>query len=86
VAFIPSIWPETWCFALTRAWQAGLPAAVFDIGAQAERTRRTGRGWPLPLGLTPPALNDALLRLDPTRLRLAPGTPASQCPPQFPAP
>ena len=78
LAFIPSIWPETWCFALSRAWQAGLPAAVFDIGAQAERTRRTGRGWPLPLGLPPRALNDALLRL-------APGTLASQCPPQFPA-
>ncbi len=63
LALIPSVWPETWCFALSRAWEAGLPAAAFDLGAPAERIRRTGRGWVLPLGLAPPALNDALLRL-----------------------
>jgi GT2 family glycosyltransferase/glycosyltransferase involved in cell wall biosynthesis len=73
LALLPSIWPETWCFALSRVWQAGLPAAVFDIGAQAERVRRTGRGWVLPLGLSAQGLNDALLRL-------APGALASQCP------
>ena len=76
VALIPSVWPETWCYALSRAWEAGLPAAVFDLGAQAERVRRTGRGWILPLALSGPALNDALLRL-------APGSMASQCPPLF---
>ena len=65
VAFIPSVWPETWCFALSRAWQAGLPAAVFDLGAQAERMRATGRGWVLPLGLPHAGVNDALLRLAP---------------------
>lgn len=63
LALIPSIWPETWCFALSRAWEAGLPAAAFDLGAPAERIRRTGRGWVLPLGLPPSALNDTLLRL-----------------------
>ena len=63
LALIPSVWPETWCFALSRAWDAGLPAAAFDLGAPAERIRRTGRGWVLPLALPPPALNDALLRL-----------------------
>ena len=73
LALIPSVWPETWCFALTRAWQAGLHAAVFDLGAPAERVRSTGRGWVLPLGLSAPALNDVLLRL-------ARGGPASQSP------
>ena len=63
IAFIPSIWPETWCFALSRAWQAGLYAVAFDLGAQAERIRATGRGARLPLALPPPAINDALLRL-----------------------
>ena len=63
LALIPSVWPETWCFALSRAWEAGLPAAAFDLGAPAERIRRTGRGWVLPLGLSAPALNDALLHL-----------------------
>ncbi len=63
LAFIPSIWPETWCFALTRAWQAGLAAVAFDLGAPAERIRATGRGHLLPLGLPAAGVNDALLRL-----------------------
>jgi glycosyltransferase involved in cell wall biosynthesis len=63
LAFLPSIWPETWCFALSDAWNAGLDAAVFDIGTPAERVRRTGRGWILPLGLPAGRVNDALLRL-----------------------
>ncbi len=74
-AFIPSVWPESWCFALTRAWQAGLPAFVFDLGAPAERIRAGGPGWILPLGLSARGVNDALLRLArPDR--------ASQCPPR----
>jgi len=63
LSFLPSVWPETWCFALSRAWQAGLQVAAFDLGAPAERLRATGRGWLLPLGLPPAAVNDALLRL-----------------------
>ena len=63
LGWIPSVWPETWCFTLGHAWRAGLAVAAFDIGAPAERIRRTGRGWVLPLGLTPPAVNNALLAL-----------------------
>ncbi|GAB0112523.1 glycosyltransferase [Acidisoma sp. C75] len=63
IAFIPSIWPETWCFALSDAWAAGLAAAVFDIGTPAERVRRAGQGWVLPLALSASALNEALLSL-----------------------
>ncbi len=66
LAFLPSVWPETWCFALSRAWEAGLAVAAFDLGAQAERIRRTGRGWLLPLGLPARSVNDALLKLQPT--------------------
>ncbi len=62
LAFIPSIWPETWCFALGEAWRAGLRAVVFDLGAPAERVRRTGWGHVLPLGLPPAGINDWLLR------------------------
>ena len=62
LAFLPSIWPETWCFTLSLAWRAGLRAAVFDIGTPAERVRRTGWGWVLPLGLPPAALNDWVMR------------------------
>ncbi len=68
LAFLPSIWPETWCYALGDALRAGLAVAAFDLGAPAERIRRTGRGWLLPLGLPPAAINNALLAL-----RLMPG-------------
>lgn len=63
IAFIPSIWPETWCFALSDAWAAGLRAAVFDIGTQAERVRATGHGWVLPLALPASGINNALISL-----------------------
>ena len=62
IALIPSVWPETWCFTLGVAWRAGLRAAVFDLGAPAERVRRTGWGDVLPLGMPPAALNNWLLR------------------------
>jgi glycosyltransferase involved in cell wall biosynthesis len=62
LAFLPSIWPETWCLGLTELWRAGLRVAAFDTGAPAERIRRTGRGFLLPLGLSPGEINDALLK------------------------
>jgi glycosyltransferase involved in cell wall biosynthesis len=65
IGWLPSIWPETWCFTLGVAWRAGLQVAAFDIGAQAERIRATGRGWLLPLGLPPHAVNNALLAVPP---------------------
>jgi GT2 family glycosyltransferase len=61
LGFLPSIWPETWCLALTDVWQAGLRAAVFDLGAPAERVRRTGRGFVLPSGLPARSINNALV-------------------------
>jgi GT2 family glycosyltransferase/glycosyltransferase involved in cell wall biosynthesis len=65
LAFLPSIWPETWCFALSEAWEAGLYTLVFDLGAQAARLRATGRGAVLPLGLPVPRINDILLAWQP---------------------
>ncbi len=61
LALLPSIFPETWCLSLGDAWRAGLNVAAFDIGAQAERIRRTGRGFLMPLGLSPSAVNNALV-------------------------
>nr|WP_310889178.1 glycosyltransferase [Gluconacetobacter diazotrophicus] len=61
LALLPSVWPETWCFALGLAWRAGLRAVVFDLGAMAERVRRTGRGRVLPLGMPIHELNTFLL-------------------------
>jgi GT2 family glycosyltransferase len=65
LAFIPSIWPETWCFTLSQAWRAGLRVACFDLGAPAERVRARGWGWILPLGLSASSVNNALLSLAP---------------------
>ncbi|MDE2334665.1 MAG: glycosyltransferase [Rhodospirillales bacterium] len=69
LAFIPSTCPETWCFALSLAWRAGLAACSFDLGAQAERIRASGRGFLLPLGLAPGSINAALLAPPPLALR-----------------
>jgi GT2 family glycosyltransferase/glycosyltransferase involved in cell wall biosynthesis len=40
IVLIPSIWPETYCYVLSGALRSGRRIAVFDLGAQAERTRR----------------------------------------------
>ena len=61
LAFLPSVWPETWSYTLSEAWRAGLPVVAFDLGAVAERVRRQGGGWLLPLGSTPATINDTLL-------------------------
>ncbi len=62
LGFLPSRAPETWCYSLSAMFRAGLHVAAFDLGAQAERIRRTGRGFLLPLGLPPAQINDALMR------------------------
>jgi hypothetical protein len=69
-AFLPSVWPETWCFTLTELWQAGLHVMAFAIGAPAERLRRTN-GTLLPLGLSPAEINDRLLKAARVRSRIA---------------
>ena len=61
IGLMPSICPETWSFSLTELWRAGLDVAAFDIGAQAARIRRRGRGLILPLGLHATRINDVLL-------------------------
>jgi GT2 family glycosyltransferase len=61
LGFVASICPETWCLSLGDIWRAGLNAAAFDIGAPAERIRRTGRGILLPLGLSASAINNTLV-------------------------
>jgi GT2 family glycosyltransferase len=42
--FLPSVWPETWCYALDHALRTSLPIVAFDIGAMAERLRAVGEG------------------------------------------
>lgn len=47
--WIPSIWPETFCYALLEGISAGMMPVTFDIGAQAERIRDLGWGAIVPL-------------------------------------
>jgi GT2 family glycosyltransferase len=62
--WLPSVWPETWCYALDHALAAGLPVAAFDLGAPAERLRAAGRGeLLLPLTLDAAHINQRLLRI-----------------------
>jgi glycosyltransferase involved in cell wall biosynthesis len=63
LGFLPSVWPETWSYVLSELWQAGLPVVAFDLGAPAERIRRSGSSAVLPLGLPAAAVNDALLAM-----------------------
>ncbi len=61
LGFLPSVVPETWCYTLSELWRAGLFVVAFDLGAQAERIRASGRGLLLGLDLPAPAVNNALL-------------------------
>ena len=63
VAFFPAVWPETYSYTLSQAWFAGLYPVAFDIGAIAERIRRSSWGHLLPFDLVtrPAEINDALL-------------------------
>lgn len=61
LAFLPSISPETWCYALSVAWRAGLFVVAFDLGAIAERIREKGGGLLISPDLVPAELNEVLL-------------------------
>jgi glycosyltransferase involved in cell wall biosynthesis len=42
--WFPAVWPETYSFTLSAALACGLPIIAYDLGAVAERLRRTERG------------------------------------------
>lgn len=63
IAFLPSVWPETWCYALTHVMASGLFVAAFDLGAPAERLRQRGHGLLLPLSAEATAINDMILHV-----------------------
>jgi glycosyltransferase involved in cell wall biosynthesis len=61
LAFLPSLWPETFMYALSIAMAARLFVVCFDLGAQAERLRAWGYGRILPWDATPDSINDAIV-------------------------
>jgi GT2 family glycosyltransferase/glycosyltransferase involved in cell wall biosynthesis len=58
---LPSLWPETWCYALSALLEADLPVTAFALGAQAERLRTCSTATLLPPGTPPAQINDRLL-------------------------
>lgn len=46
--WLPSVWPETFCYTLTEAVAAGVMPVVADLGAQADRLRSIGWGQIMP--------------------------------------
>jgi O-antigen biosynthesis protein len=42
---LPALWPETFSFTLSEAWELGIPVLGSDLGAIGERIRETGGGW-----------------------------------------
>jgi glycosyltransferase involved in cell wall biosynthesis len=61
VAFLPSVWPETFMYTLSVAMSAGFWTMCFDLGAQADRLRAWGHGRVLRLSSTPAEINRGLL-------------------------
>ncbi len=51
IVWFPAQWPETYSYTLSAALQAGLPVAVPDIGAFAERIAGRAWSWVCPWGL-----------------------------------
>ena len=77
--FLPSIWPETYCYTLSLAFRLKIPPVVFDVGAQRDRVRASGFGIVLPYSLIddPRSLNERLMNLplvDPASLGNIPET------------
>jgi len=62
LALFPNRVPESFSYALSDAWDAGVPALVPAEGALAERVRRHGGGWILPPGAGAREIAAALAR------------------------
>lgn len=51
--FIPAIWPETFSYTTSEIIDMGMPLAVFDLGAPAERVKEYEKGCVIPLKASP---------------------------------
>lgn len=60
--FLPSVTPETWSYSLSHAMATGLPITAFDLGAMAERLRRSASpNHLLPLDTQAAQINEILM-------------------------
>ncbi|HEU0219058.1 MAG TPA: glycosyltransferase, partial [Stellaceae bacterium] len=60
-ALFLGIWPETYCYALTDAYSAGLYPIALNFGAVGERIAATQVGTLLPAGSSPAEINAAII-------------------------
>ncbi len=83
LAFLPSVWPETYSYTLSIARKAGLPTVVFDLGAPAERLGEDPNALRLALDLArqPERINDALLHFAQAQARPAEPDPSQPAAP-----
>ncbi len=56
--FVPSIWPETFCFAAHECLATGLPVLAFQIGAHGDAVSSHPNGTVMPNGMSDAALGD----------------------------
>ncbi|MBM3227341.1 glycosyltransferase [Candidatus Peribacteria bacterium] len=68
---ILSTYPETFCYALSESWQAGIPAYVTDCGALGERMRATDAGWIAPSQDPTTIARDIIVKLSGSEYRKA---------------
>ncbi len=61
LALFLSIWPETYCYALSDAYALGLYPIALGFGALEERIAASGVGALLPAASTPAEINAAIL-------------------------
>lgn len=66
IALFPAVWPETFSYTLSLAYQHGLFPISFDIGAPANRIRDCGWGelWPVEIWDDAATMNDRLCSLE----------------------
>jgi glycosyltransferase involved in cell wall biosynthesis len=62
LAWLPSIWPETYMYTLSVAQLAGFWPMVYDLGAQAQRVKSANIGDCISLDLPPDQLNDLFIQ------------------------
>jgi hypothetical protein len=61
LAFFPNRQPESYCYALSDGWCAGLPAVGPNAGAIGDRIASTGAGWAYELDGSPQAVADKIV-------------------------
>lgn len=67
LVWLPSLWPETYSYTLSIALSAGFPVSAFDIGAIAERLKKTRQDHyllPLEMANNPIEINERFIEFN----------------------